>query len=67
MDENLARLGRIYPNSNFVLIPAYRPELWKDIEYNSKQDNKAALNRWKSNPLSLEEAQQKVDEGFRIG
>lgn len=67
MDENLARLGRIYPNSNFVLIPAYRPELWKDIEYNSKQDNKAAINRWKTNPLSIEEAQQKVDEGYRIG
>lgn len=67
MDENLARLNRIYPNSSFVLISKYNPEQWKDREYDSKFDNKAPLNKWNSKPLSYEEAQAKAEEGFRIG
>ena len=45
MDENLARLNKIYPNGQYVLIPSYNPELWKDREYDSSLDNKAALNK----------------------
>lgn len=67
MDENLARLNRIYPNSGYVRIAPYRPEQWEDREYDSAFDNKAAINRWKSNPLSYEEAQNAVDNGERVG
>lgn len=67
MDENLARLNRIYPNGKFVLIPKYDPKIWKGKQYDSSFDTKAAVNRWKTNPLSYEEAQTKVDEGYRIG
>ena len=67
MDENLARLNRIYPNSGFVRIAPYRPEQWEDREYDSSFDNKAPLNRWKSKPLSYDEARIAVDNGERIG
>lgn len=67
MDENLAKLNRIYPNSGFVEIPAYNPELFKDRTYDSSFDNKAAVNKWKSNPLSYEEAQNLVSQGKRVG
>lgn len=67
MDENLARLNRIYPNSGFVRIAPYKPEQWVDRTYDSSFDNKAAINRWKSKPLSYEEAQACVDNGERIG
>ena len=67
MDENLARLNRIYPNSGFVRIAPYRPEQWEDREYDSSFDNKAPLNRWKSKPMSYEEAQAAVSIGERIG
>ena len=48
MDENLARLNKIYPNGQYVLIPSYNPELWKDREYDSSLDIKAALNKMKT-------------------
>lgn len=67
MDEMLARLNRIYPNSSYVLIPPYNPDQWKDREYDSAFDNKAAINRWKTNPLSYDEAQLEVEKGNRIG
>ena len=67
MDQNLARLNRIYPNGGYVRIPAYNPEQWKDRPYDSSFDNKAAINRWKTNPLSYEEAQECVEQGERIG
>ena len=67
MDENLARLNRIYPDSKYVLIPKYNTEQWADKDYSSSLDNKAAINRWKSNPLTYDMAQQKVEEGYRIG
>ncbi len=67
MDENLARLNKIYPNGQYVLIAPYNPELWKDRDYDSSLDNKAALNKWKTKPLSYAEAQQYVSEGKRIG
>ena len=67
MDENLARLNRIYPNSGYVKIAPYKPEQWEDREYDSAFDSKVAINRWKTNPMSYEEAQQALDEGFRIG
>lgn len=67
MDQNLARLNRIYPNCGYVRIPAYNPEQWKDRVYDSSFDNKAALNRWKTNPMSYEEAQDCVERGERVG
>lgn len=67
MDEMLARLNRIYPNSKFVSIAAYNPELFKDKVYDSSFDNKAAENRWKTNPLSYEEAQDLLSKGKRVG
>ena len=67
MDEMLARLNRIYPNSKFALIPKYKPEQWISTPYDSHLDYKAAINRWRSNPMSYEEAQEAVDDGMRIG
>lgn len=67
MDLNLERLNKIYPNSKYVLISKYNPNQWIDKEYDSSFDSKAAINRWKTNPLSYEEAQVKVAEGYRIG
>lgn len=67
MDENLARLNRIYPNSKFALIPKYNPDQWKDREYDSSFDNKGAINRWKTNALTYEQACEKLEEGYRIG
>ena len=67
MDEMFNRLNRIYPNSSFVLISKYNPENWKTQPYDSSLDKKAALNRWKSNPLTYDEACEKIEEGYRIG
>lgn len=67
MDQNLARLNRIYPNCGYVKIPMYNPMQWENREYDSSFDNKAAMNRWKTNPLSYEEAQKAVEEGYRVG
>lgn len=67
MDENLARLNRIYPNGKYVLIPAYNPEQWTNRTYDSAYDNKAAINKWKTHPLSYDEAQIEVQKGNRIG
>ena len=67
MDQNLARLNRIYPNSGFVRIAPYRPEQWEGRDYDSSFDNKAPLNRWKSKPLTYDEAQAAVNNGERIG
>ena len=67
MDENLARLNRIYPNGSYVSIQAYNPEIWKDREYDSSFDTKVATNRWKTNPLSYEDAQKEVEKGNRVG
>ena len=66
MDENLARLNRIYPNGSYVEIPAYNPDLFKDRTYDSSFDSKAAINRWKTNPLSYEEAQDLISQGNTI-
>lgn len=67
MDDMLARLNRIYPNSSYVLIPKYNPDQWKDRKYDSAFDTKGAMNKWKSTPLSYEKAQEAVEKGFRIG
>ena len=67
MDEKLARLNKIYPNCGYVRIAPYVPEQWKDKTYDSSFDSKAALNRWKSKPLTYEEAQEAVANGERIG
>ena len=67
MDENLARLNRIYPNSGYVEITAYNEDLFKDKKYDSSFDSKVAVNRWKTNPLNYDEAQKLLSEGKRIG
>lgn len=67
MDDNLARLERIYPNSKYVLISPYKESAWEGREYDSAFDNKAALNRWKTKPLSYNEAQAALTNGNRIG
>ena len=67
MDQMLERLNRIYPNSGFVKIAPYKPELFKDKKYDSAFDTKAALNRWNSNPLTYEQAVEYANEGGRIG
>ena len=67
MDKDLERLNRIYPNGKYVLIPAYEPELWADKEYDSSFDTKAAINKWRTNPLSYEKAQLAVHDGYRVG
>ena len=67
LDENLARLNRIYPNCGYVLIPAYKPEQFKDKKYDSAFDTKAAINRWNSKPLSYDEAQEALQQGYRVG
>lgn len=67
MDQNLARLNRIYPNCGYVKIPKYNPEQWNTREYDSSFDTKAAINRWKTNPLTYDEAQIAVEEGYRVG
>lgn len=67
MEEKLARLNKIYPNSSYVLIPKYKAEQWEDREYDSKFDTKGALNKWSTKPLSYEEAQARIVEGYRIG
>ena len=67
MDEKLARLNKIYPNCGYVKIAPYVPEQWEGKKYDSSFDNKAALNRWKSKPMTYEEAQDAVEKGERIG
>lgn len=67
MDEKLARLNKIYPNCGYVRIAPYVPEQWEGKTYDSSFDTKAALNRWKTKPLTYEEAQQAVENGERIG
>ena len=67
MDENFARLHRIYPDSRYVLIPKYDENLWKDRQYNSAFDTKATITRWKTNALTYEDALVAIESGYRIG
>ena len=67
IDKDLEKLNRIYPNGKYVLIPSYNPEQWVDKPYDSQFDNKAAINKWRTNPLTYEEAQLAQTEGKRIG
>lgn len=67
MDEMFERLCRIYPDSKFVLIPKYDPEKWADKEYDSSNDNKAALNKWKSKPYDSIAIKGYIEEGYRVG
>ena len=67
MDKNLERLNRIYPNGKYVAIPPYNADMFKERPYDSAYDTKAATNKWKTNPLSYEEAQAELAKGGRIG
>lgn len=67
MNEQLARINNQYPNSQYVLIQKYDESIWVNKQYDSKLDFKAPMNKWKTKPLSYEEAQEKADEGYRIG
>ena len=46
MDENFARLNKIYPNGQYALIPKFNEEQWKDREYDSSLDTKASINKY---------------------
>lgn len=67
MDKDLERLNRIYPNCKYVLIPPYQPELWVDKKYDSSFDRKDPLNKWRTNPLTYDDAQAALNKGYRIG
>ena len=67
MDQMLEKLNRIYPNCGYVKIEKYKEEQWKDKNYDSSFDNKAPLNKWKSNPMSYDDAQAWLEEGGRVG
>ena len=68
VDENFARLNRIYPNSKYVQIPKYNPETWKDREYDSAFDTKASVTKWSATKgLSYDDACVLIEEGYRIG
>lgn len=67
MDENLARLNRIYPNSKYVSISAYNPSLFENTKYDSSLDTKVAENKWKTRPLTYDEACECAEEGKRVG
>lgn len=67
MNEQLARLNRIYPNSKFVGIPKYDSAQWEGKKYDSHLDSKAPMNKWKTHPYTYDEAQVLADEGYRIG
>ena len=67
MDEMLARVNQLYPNSGYVKIAKYDEAFWQDKKYDSKQDNKAPLNKWRTSPFNYNEAQRLVEQGYRIG
>lgn len=67
LDEMFERLLRIFPDSRFASIPPYNEEFFKDKEYDSSLDTKAATNRWKTNPLTPMEARAWIMKGGRIG
>lgn len=67
MDKMLARINQLYPNSDYVQISKYSKTIWENRDYDSKFDNKAPLNKWKSNPLTYEQADKLVENGHRIG
>lgn len=67
MDEMLARVNQLYPNCGYVKIAKYDQNIWNGREYDSKLDSKAPLNKWRTSPLSYNEAQRAVEEGYRIG
>lgn len=63
----LERFNTIFPNCGYVQIGKYSEEAWKVSGYDSRQDNKAPMNKWKSNPYNFEEAKLLVEHGYRIG
>lgn len=67
MDEYLARLNRIYPNGKYVSVAAYDEKKFKNTKYDSSLDSKVAENRWKTSPLTYEEAQECLAQGKRVG
>lgn len=67
MDKMFERLNRIFPNSDYALIPPYDPKQWQGRNYDSSFDTKASINKWQTKPLSYTEACEKAEQGFRIG
>lgn len=67
MSKELERLNKIYPNGKYVVIAKYNPELFKDKEYDSSFDVKSTETRWKSKPLTFEQAKKYSEEGYRLG
>lgn len=67
MDEMFERFLRIFPDAKFAMIPKYNPELFKNGEYDSSLDTKAAMNKWKTSPLNAQLAKAYVEDGGRVG
>lgn len=69
MNTELSRLNSIYPNGSYVRIEKYDPTQWVNKEYDSHFDSKKPVDgvSWQRYPLSFEEAQQAVNDGYRIG
>lgn len=67
MDEMLARVNQLYPNSGYVQIRKYDEEMWRNREYDSKYENKAPMTQWRTSPLTFEQASKYADAGYRIG
>lgn len=67
MDEMFERLCKIYPDSKFVLIPKYDFDKWEGKEYDSSNDNKAAIGKWKSQPYDKTTIKPFIEQGFRVG
>lgn len=67
MDKMLAKLNTLFPHCDYVQIKAYDEEVWAGKEYDSKLDNKAPLTKWRTSPLSFEEAAKLAERGDRIG
>ena len=67
MDDKLAKLIDLFPDSDFVQIRKYDENLWKTRAYSSKLENKAPMNTWKTNPYNGEKIKRLAEEGYRVG
>lgn len=65
--EMLKKLNKLFPHSGYVRINKYDEELWAGQVYDSKLDNKAPMNKWRTNPMNFEQAMFWAEKGYRIG
>lgn len=67
MDEMFERFLRIFPDAKFAAIPKYNAALFEGKEYDSSMDTKAAMNRWRDNPMNATQARLYLESGGRLG